>query len=567
MKRTVDIRHHLKKTLAAVIVILCAQPMHAHSLTPVISEIMFNPSGNENAREFVEIINLAEEPVSLEGWFIGDGTALDSIVPAEGDSWIVPAGTFALIMDPDYFADDDPYDIPPGIPLFTVDDRALGDRGLSNSTGEPVLLVSGDGDTLSMVYYSLDCAPGHSWERILPHGSDLGDNFHQSQNENGTPGRENSVTPPAYNPALDDHALTFSPTHPHLGDDLMLHLSYRNAGLEPLADVSVTVRILPDNELGMVTFSEAVSPGASSEQVDISVSNCPGGSLGFVAAIVASDLTTSTGDDTISVNLTVTLPPETLLLNEIMAAPSASEPEWVEIFNRHKTPVDLYAWRIGDRVGAPHGIVDRHALIPGYGYVVLSAGPLPALDPGIPLIPVESFPALNNDGDTVYLYDYAASVVDSMTYEKTVPGQSLELISPDRDGDPSGWDTCVDPSGSTPCRQNSIYYSYVDDEKGNGGKMRLTVDPNPFEETVTLSYRLPFPLARVRLTVYDRRGRFVATLRDSRESGSEWTGTWDGRSDGSRLPAGPYILNLEAIDKRTGTVHTKRKTLVIGRKL
>ncbi len=567
MKRTVDIRHLLKKTVAALIIILSAQSMHAHSQTPIISEIMFNPGGNENAREFVEVFNLAEEPVSLEGWFIGDGTALDSIVPADGDSWIVSAGSFALIMDPDYFTNDDPYDIPPGIPLFTVDDKALGDRGLSNSTAEPVLLVSADGDTLSMVYYSLDCAPGHSWERILLHGSDLGDNFRQSHNENGTPGSYNSVTPPAYNPALDDHAFTFSPTQPHLGDDLVLHLSYRNAGLEPLADVSVTVHMLPDIELKKVTFSETVSPGVSSDQLDIPLSNCPGGILEFVATIVATDLSTSTADDTISVNFTVTLPPETLLLNEIMAAPSAGEPEWIEIYNMDKSPVDLYAWQIGDRSDAPHGIVDRHILIPGFGYAVLSAGSFPAPDPGIPPIPVERLPTLNNDGDAVYLYDYTASVVDSMRYEETVPGQSLELISPNRHGVPSGWDACVDPSGSTPCRQNSIYYSYVDNETGNGGKMRLTVNPNPFEETVTLSYRLPFPLARVRLTVYDRRGRFVATLRDIAESGWEWTGTWDGRSDGSRLPAGPYILNLEAIDKRTGTVHTERKTLVIARKL
>ncbi|HDY89291.1 MAG TPA: lamin tail domain-containing protein, partial [bacterium] len=181
----------------SVVIFFCtffALPCCSFTQQLVISEVMFNPNGNENAREYVELLNLSDEVMSLEGFLIGDGTGFDAIKPAVGESWTVPPGSFGLIVDPDYFTADDPYNIPAGTPLFTVDDKAIGNRGLSNSTAEPVYLISAHGDTVSMVYYSLDCPPGHSWERIIPSGSDSIDNFKPSKEEDGTPGQKNSVT-------------------------------------------------------------------------------------------------------------------------------------------------------------------------------------------------------------------------------------------------------------------------------------------------------------------------------------------------------------------------------------
>ena len=134
--------------------------------TLVISEIMFNQNGDENAREFVELLNVSPGPVSLKGYSIGDGAGFDELVAVGEGEWTVQAGSYALVMDPDYFTSDEPYDtLPEGVLLFTVGDKALGSRGLSNSAAEPVYLVSAGGDTLSVVHYSTDCPPGHSLER------------------------------------------------------------------------------------------------------------------------------------------------------------------------------------------------------------------------------------------------------------------------------------------------------------------------------------------------------------------------------------------------------------------
>ncbi len=66
----------------AVPALLLCVSGHASAQDVIISEIMFNPDGDENAREFVEIMNRSEADISIEGWMAGDGAAWDEIIPA-----------------------------------------------------------------------------------------------------------------------------------------------------------------------------------------------------------------------------------------------------------------------------------------------------------------------------------------------------------------------------------------------------------------------------------------------------------------------------------------------------
>ena len=177
---------------------------------------------------------------------------------------------------------------------------------------------------------------------------------------------------------------------------------------------------------------------------------------------------------------------------------------------------------------------------------------------------MDGFPSLNNDGDTVRLCDFNGEPADSMSYDDTTPGYSFELISAAMPVESGRWDISVDSAGGTPGAVNSIAYL---DDGARSTTAELSVDPNPFSERTTISYSLPFPVARVNLYVYDRRGRLIVKLRDGEESGADWTVEWDGRANGESLPAGPYILTLEALDKRTGNVAAERMTIVLGRNL
>jgi len=530
----------------------------------VISEIMFNPDGDENAREFVELVNISAGDISLDGWLIGDGEGYDRIVPVDGGSWLVPAGSFALVLDPDYFTSEAPYDIPRDVPLFTVEDRAIGSRGLSNSTPETVSVVSASGDTVSAATYDTGCPAGHSWERIVPRGADDAANFAPSREKNGTPGARNSVTPPAVNPALDGGSLSFFPADPRMGDRVEVEVRYRNAGLDALSgDVQIAVLMLPDTPLGAVTIMGTTDPGSYSAAGTVTVDTLPGGLLGIEAVIGSPFPESAASDDTVRVELAVTVPEGAVTLNEIMAAPSDGGPEWVELFNAADAPIDLYGWSVRDEAEGRGAVIDGHVFVPARGYAVIAGG-VPGADApsGVPVVLPGGFPQLNNGGDTVVLADFTGASADSMRYDSAPAGVSLERISTG-DAGVSGWSACTDPAGMTPGRVNSVAF----DPGRPGGGVRLTVDPNPFLEETTIACELPFPLARVSLSVYDRRGRLVATLRDAEESGSSWTVTWDGRSGGSRLPAGPYILVLEALDKRSGRMVGERKTVVVASRL
>ena len=70
--------------------------------------------------------------------------------------------------------------------------------------------------------------------------------------------------------------------------------------------------------------------------------------------------------------------------------------------------------------------------------------------------------------------------------------------------------------------------------------------PNPFNPSTTIRFDVPFR-ARVRIAVYDVKGRLVTTLVDEMiDRGSRLTG-WDGRdSSGRPAASGIYFCRMEA---------------------
>lgn len=71
------------------------------------------------------------------------------------------------------------------------------------------------------------------------------------------------------------------------------------------------------------------------------------------------------------------------------------------------------------------------------------------------------------------------------------------------------------------------------------------VHPNPFNPTASIRYSL-VASGRVRLEIYDARGRLVRTLFDAGQAGPQWyTAVWNGRDNAGRaLPGGVYFARL-----------------------
>ena len=87
----------------------------------------------------------------------------------------------------------------------------------------------------------------------------------------------------------------------------------------------------------------------------------------------------------------------------------------------------------------------------------------------------------------------------------------------------------------------------VPDDPAVAGALRLEPGfPNPFVSSTTIRYSLPEE-GFVNLTIYDVRGRRVATLVDSFKPPGLHSATWDGRSRyGARVPQGVYFATIKS---------------------
>lgn len=129
-------------------------------VTLVINEVMANPDV-ESTGEFIELANVGQDPQDLDGLLITDGDQTDTIQAYNGGSTTVPAGGYAVIVDPDYAGQ---YTIPAAATVVTVGNANLG-NGLS--TNDPIALKESNG-YVTISEWTIPFNPGNanSVERV-----------------------------------------------------------------------------------------------------------------------------------------------------------------------------------------------------------------------------------------------------------------------------------------------------------------------------------------------------------------------------------------------------------------
>ena len=127
-----------------------------------------------------------------------------------------------------------------------------------------------------------------------------------------------------------------------------------------------------------------------------------------------------------------------LQITEILPAPQSGHPEWIELFNASEHPIDLSGWSIGDRGGR----TDLSGIVPPGGRLVVATQRVGS--DGAILVVERIGNGLNNDADTISVYDPDGREVDSVTYgidELPAPGSGLSLAL-----DPARWVVTARPS-------------------------------------------------------------------------------------------------------------------------
>ena len=434
----------------------------------ILSEIMFKPQPGEN--EFIELYNTSDnEKVDLSGYKIKYQTSSrDSIVSA-GSGIILQPKSFAVIFQGKYDIANGIYKdlVPSNALVLKISDNSFGSTGMSNSSDRMISLLSPEDDTLETYTYTADNDYGISDEKMDLTNDDSQNNWSNSKRKDGTPGFNNSVTPLEYDLAFGSISIT--PLSPRRNDDVNISAIIKNIGSVPVSDYSI--EIFDDlNKDSSGSASELIYKNnllnlAAKDSLIIttSINSVQEGEHNLVLKIIyENDENQNNNSEYFSFNVYANaVKYNDLIINEIMYAPQKGEPEWIELFNKSETAVNIKDWSLSDARSSIK-IIDTDKILEENDYLIISE------DSSIfnfysisSEVIITNLPSLNNIGDAVVIKDPSGYLIDSLNYLPSwggnLNGSSLERVSVnDSSSSKENWRTCQSKFKATPGENNSV---------------------------------------------------------------------------------------------------------------
>ncbi len=451
------------------LLILCNLAKSQNPGDVALNEIMYAPAISTN--EWFEIYNNTSSPFNLANWKWKDATATQRIFTTQNIN--LTANGFAVICQ-------DSTAFRTAFPGFTglLLQPTNGWSQLNNTGSENLIIFNASGIIVDSIQFtnSWGGATGNrSLERISSIApTNLQANWGSSIATLGaTPNLRNSISP--LNNDLVLNILLFSSNNPIIGTNLQITANVKNRGLLVANSYSVSFyddfnknSIPTPNELiNTVNSTSPLNPGDSLNYNTSKLMD----SLGlrqFIAVVnYSSDEDTSNNKKIGTVNVVSAGGFDSLVINEIMYAPSGSPngQEWFEIYNKSTAPVNLNGWKWRDSVGSQVTITSQNvSILPGgFAVVCQDSAAVKSFYPnnhGI-YLQSSSWLTLNNTGDNLYLYNSTGILIDNVNYLSSWGGsannKSLERISVTRPSiQQTNWGTCINFIGATPNKVNSI---------------------------------------------------------------------------------------------------------------
>jgi len=430
----------------------------------VVNEVMYAPVNPES--EWLEVINTTSDSIDLRQWVVSDRNTASRSVITTAD-FLLPPGRFAVVAKDSAAV----VSIHPDIParVFNVPSLAA-----FNNDSDAVVIFDHREIILDSVHYRSMWGgmQGRSLERVASgDGSNLQTNWGSSTNPSrSTPGKKNSLTQKDIDVAIP--RISFSPTAPVVGDNLLIRATVKNAGRLPVPNVVVEFfedtdadslpspqELLSRQTLGSIVAGDSLPVSAQKSSLEI-------GKHRFIArASVEGD--EDSVNNILHAALNTGYVAGTVVINEVMYAPAGGEPEWVELYNVSAESLSVKNWKLGNRnTSSRYAITDDDVIVHLGEYVVLTKDTALFFTghPGVssPVIQVSPMPTFlfNNSGDAVVLLDNRGARMDSVYYSLLwggTDGRSLERVDERfRSDDSTNWGSSQDPAGSTPGAQNSV---------------------------------------------------------------------------------------------------------------
>ena len=343
------------KNLLTIFFLFTALTLPQSDSTLILSEIMFYPATGPN--EFIELYNYSEtESIDLSGYKIIYYTSNPDFITDAGEGTVLPPKSFAVILEGDYVIGSGIYDglIPAEALVVKISDNSFGTSGMANTTDRPIWLINTLDDTLDSYFYSANNTQSHSDEKKIMNKDSSQSNWANSLVANGTPGFGNSVTPLQFDLMLA--SLTFQPALPFAGDDVTVLAKVKNIGTNSADNYSIEiyndVNFDSTADPGEIIFSQQYNNLASGDSITANtiMNSLAAGNYQIIAKVLFAPDENPANNQLIK-SFTVFLPGAVyndVVINEIMYAPSTGEPEWVELYNRTNSPINLKKWKFSD---------------------------------------------------------------------------------------------------------------------------------------------------------------------------------------------------------------------------
>ena len=437
--------------------------------TIIFSELMFYPM--ETNGEFIEIYNSSlDSSINLENFHIIYSTSsADTIVELRSEiGSVLPSKSYAVIFENDYnFINGLYLDlVPDNVLMLKIDNGKFGSSGMANKSDRIIYLLNEIGDTIDTHTYSANNSAGISDEIIDVETRKSENNWENSTLLHGTPGFRNSVSLSDYD--LEISTLQFFPEEIFVDDEIEFKIKIKNRGKKEATDFNTKLYIdfnhdasPQDKEIILSQNDSVLKRGDSIIHRTIKAIN----QSGMFTVFGEINFSKDEKEDNDSISSTILIYPKPneyadIVINEIMFKPINDEPEWIEIFNRSDSTINLKDWLFADRTSRPK-IIDSLYFIDTNEYLILTEDEtINDYHEITSKIIVLNLPSLNNSGDDLKLIDMLGRVIDSVGFNSKWGGEngySLERINSHENGnDSSNWNSSVSKHFATPGEINSV---------------------------------------------------------------------------------------------------------------
>lgn len=445
----------------------------------VVNEINYLPSSAST--EWIELYNRSTDSVNLKKWKWSDEANFNSPKSITTSNYWLKSDGYVLLVKDSVLFNNFYANVPTEKFYMNTNFSSL------NNSGDLIVLFDSLDIPIDSLFYEPSWGGGAdiSLERVIADSSStIPSNWRSSEAyQQATPGSLNSQTPVAFDIAVRQNDISFSPPHPAVNQPVTITAVVRNKGLQAINSY-FTVKVFYDEDANQVpALSELIdSITFNSLNVGDSLAVAVNWTVPFILSKRNFQLAESryiivlleyNGDQRIENNLTIRelkigIRDQSVLINEILFEPDTSQVEFVEIYNFSNTALNLQNWTISDASSSkvidalPQFISTQH-------FRVLTGDSaffqhFPNVSDSLVIV-IPSMPSLNNTDDKVVLKDDVGNVVDSLHYYSNWGGRngkSLERRSfTSNTNDPASWVSSLSATGSTPAAANSILQAHA----------------------------------------------------------------------------------------------------------